>query len=121
MAVVTIRPADPPRSSRAECSQHPSQAIRDSVSQALEKRDVDQLLACLFQLSQQHGIGEVARKMQTHRPLVYRMLRRGSNPKIRNIFTFLEIFDIQIQVVNKDREASTASAQESRLRDVVNG
>jgi DNA-binding phage protein len=97
-----IRPAPPIQTAYADELAHETTS---RVSEALESRDVDQLLSCLLMLSRQHGMSEVARRLKIHRPLLYRMLRQGSNPKIGNIFMFFEIFGLKIQVVNEKPKA----------------
>lgn len=66
------------------------------VVDALKRGDVDLLLDQLRRMSQQRGMAEVARHLNMERTNLYRVLRKGGNPKIRTIMSLLELFRIQM-------------------------
>lgn len=121
MAVVSIRQEKPACPRRPETTEELRRVIDDDLEEALRNRDVDQLLTCIMQLSKEAGMPETARRMGIQRPLIYRMLRRGSNPKISNIFKLFEIFNIRITVERRAEDLSSNIARPSSLlREVSN-
>ena len=94
MQVVTFARCN--RGDEAEIDPDTRMKVEAELEEALKRHDVSLLLSCLRQFCQAYGMSYVAREMGIDRSLLYRMLKDGSNPKIGNVLSLLQLFAIRL-------------------------